>query len=173
MLEEKIKGNRELFDEAEPSEGHLSRFQAKLDAIQRQNSRKTFRFPVKFLRVAAVIIVLFGLSITFFLMNPSRNSGHLAANALPQEVQEARMYYEKMTAEKMQKINNCAASTSEASYIWKVVNDEINLLDSSSLELEQQLQSDLDNQRIINALIRNYKTKTDLLDNILNRICHI
>jgi hypothetical protein len=173
LLEEKIKQNREMFDGAEPSEGHLRRFQARLD-FQRDDAAggKKYQWG-RFLRVAAVVIVLLSISVIYYLVNPIDRSSSLNASTLPQEVQEARMYYNKLTKEKLQQINECASSGSEASFIQKVALDEINTLDSSSIELEKQLQGDSQDQRLINALIRNYKTKSDLLDDILNRLCHI
>jgi hypothetical protein len=173
MLEEKIRKNRDLFDGAEPSDGHLDRFQSKLAGLHEGIPRQRTMRSGRFFRVAAVIAVLLGLSITYYLIDPSKNSSQVAASSLPQEIQEARMYYNKLAQEKLQKINNCAASSSEASYIQKVVDDEISILDSSSVKLESELQDDNQNERLINALIRNYKTKSDLLDDILNRLCHI
>lgn len=173
MLEEKIKKNRDLFDHAEPDQGHFDRFESKLDALHRDTSPVRTRHFSGFLKVAAVFIGLFALSVIFYLVTPYGQSNELAANDLPQEIQEARMYYNKLAQEKMQKINECASSSSEASYIQKVVSEEIIMLDSSSVQLEGQLHSDKENKRLINALIRNYKTKSDLLDDILNRLCHI
>jgi hypothetical protein len=173
MLEEKIRKNRDLFDGAEPSEGHFDRFQTKLDSLHEAGPHRVSWYSGRFFRIAAVIVVLLGLSVIYYMINPSQNAYQLAANTLPQEIQEARMYYNKLTEEKLQKINDCAVSTSEASYIQKVAIDEITLLDSNSVKLEKQLQVDEGNQRLINALLRNYKTKSDLLDDILNRLCHI
>jgi hypothetical protein len=173
MLEEKIRKNRDLFDGSEPSEGHFARFQSKLDSLNEELPRVRPWYYGKIFRVAAVIIVLLGVTLTIVLYNPSLVTNRVAAGTLPQEIQEARMYYDKLAEEKLQKINQCAASTSEASYIQKLVVNEIILLDSSSVKLEQELQSDKENKRLINALIRNYKTKSDLLDDILNRLCHI
>jgi hypothetical protein len=174
MLEEKIRKNRDLFDGAEPSEGHLERFQSKLAGLHEEEEVR--QRPVhsgRLFRVAAVIIVLLGLSVTYYMFDPAMNSNQVAASTLPMEIQEARMYYNNLAEEKIQKINNCAASTSEAAYIQKVVTKEITALDSSSVQLEQEIQADSKNERLINALLRNYKTKSDLLDDILNRLCHI
>jgi hypothetical protein len=175
MLEEKIRKNRDLFDGAEPSEGHLERFQLMLDGLHEEETptERPIHHSRRLFRVAAVIAVLLSLSVMYYLIDPAVNSNQAAAGTLPQEIVEARMYYNKLAEEKIQKINNCAASTSEASYIQKVVTKEITMLDSSSVQLEQKLQSDSKNERLINALIRNYKTKSDLLDDILNRLCHI
>jgi hypothetical protein len=173
MLEEKIRKNRDLLDGSEPPEGHFARFQSKLDDLHEELPRVRPWYSGRTFRVAAAIAGLVGLTLTLFLINPSLDTNRLAAGTLPPEIQEVRMYYDKLAEEKLQKINECAASTSEASYIQKLVVNEINLLDSSSVKLEQELQSDKDNKRLINALIRNYKTKSDLLDDILNRLCHI
>jgi hypothetical protein len=173
MLEEKIRKNRDLFDGAEPSEGHFNRFQSKLDDLHEVAPRLKSWYSTRLFRVAAVIVVLLGLSVTYYMIDPSMKSNQVAASTLPQEIQEARMYYNKLADEKLQKINQCASSTSEASYIQKVVVDEISVLDSSSVKLEVELQNDNQNKRLINALLRNYKTKSDLLDDILNRLCHI
>lgn len=174
MLEEKIRKNRDLFDGAEPPEGHFDRFQSKLAGLQGGDARQSKKYSSgRLFRVAAVIAVLLGLSITYYLIDPSKNYSQVAASTLPQEIQEARMYYNKLAEEKLQKINNCSASTSEASYIQKVVDNEITILDSNSVKLESELQNDSQNERLINALIRNYKTKSDLLDDILKRLCHI
>jgi Tfp pilus assembly protein PilN len=173
MLEEKIRKNRDLFDGAEPSQGHFDSFQSKLGSLHEELPRVKPWYSGKTFRVAAVIIGLLGISLVWYLLDPSMDTNRVAAGTLPQEIQEARMYYDKLADEKLQKINNCAASTSEASYIQKLVENEITLLDSSSVKLEQELQNDKENKHLINALIRNYKTKSDLLDDVLNRLCHI
>jgi hypothetical protein len=173
MLEERIRKNRDLLDGAEPGEGHFDRFQSKLDSLHEVKTLDSSRFSGKFFRIAAVIAVLLALSITYYIIDPAARTNQLAANTLPQEIQQARMYYNKLADEKLVKINECAASSSEASYIQKVAVDQISQLDSNTVELEQQVENDKGNTRLINALIRNYKTKSDLLDNILNRLCHI
>lgn len=173
MLEDKIRKNLELFDGAEPADGHFARFQAKLDALNTGRVRESRWFAGKFFRVAAVIAVIMGISILYYIFDPASNMSQLAANTLPQEVQEARMYYNKLAEEKLTKINDCAASSAEASYIQKIVEDQIVELDSNSVKLEEELQKDKDNPKVINALLRNYKTKSDLLDDILYRLCHI
>jgi hypothetical protein len=111
MLEDKIRKNRDLFDGADPAEGHLGRFQDKLNDSFNEQPRKLYRLPLKFLRIAAVIAVIMGLSILYYVADPSFNTNRLAANTLPQEVQEARMYYQNLAEEKLGKINDCGAST--------------------------------------------------------------
>lgn len=86
MLEEKIRKNRDLLDGAEPPEGHLERFQSKLAGLHVGDTRQSIRHSGRFFRVAAVIAVLLGLSITYYLIDPSMNTNRVAASILPQEI---------------------------------------------------------------------------------------
>lgn len=173
MLEEKIKRNRDVLDGQEPSEGHFDRFQEKLSALHEGERQNHSGGVKKLLRVAAVIAVLTAISSLIYLMNPAQSPDRVTASVLPPEVHEARLYYDQLVDEKLQKIDECAVSNSEASFIRKMIIQEITLLDSNTVQLEQELQKDKQNTRLINAIIRNYKTKSDLVENILNRLCHI
>ncbi len=172
VLEEKIRKNKDLLDSAEPAAGHLERFQQKLNALHEEETVRSKSGSGKFYRVAAVAAALIGLSLIYFLADPVSNSP-VTASTLPPELQEAKMYYNKLASDKLVKIEDCATSNAEASYIRKIATEELVLLDSNTVRLEQELQKDQNNKRLINALIINYKTKSDLLDGILNRLCHI
>lgn len=173
ILEEKIRKNRDILDGAEPADGHLDRFMDKLSALHGEEDARIGRSNSRYWRVAAVIAVLIGLSLTVYFINPAGTPGTVTASTLPQEIRDAKMYYNNLADEKLQKINECAVSSSEASYIQKTALEQIDILDSNSVKLEQALQNDQNNKHLINALVRNYKTKADLLSDILNRLCHI
>lgn len=172
ILEDKIRKNKEFLDVAEPADGHLARFQSRLDSLHQAQPGPRRTDSRRMLRVAAVVALLLGASVVYYMINPSSTSVVTAAT-LPPELQEAKMYYDRLAEEKLSKIEDCAVSNSEASYIRKIASEELILIDSNTVKLEQMLQGDQDNKRLINALILNYKTKSDLLDDILTRLCHI
>ncbi|MFO7615015.1 MAG: hypothetical protein R6W71_10285 [Bacteroidales bacterium] len=173
VLEEKIRKNRELLDAAEPSSDHFDRFQNKLDVLHLVAEKRYLPHLNKYYRVAAVIIVLIGLSLTYYLVGPEKSTNYATAGALPADLLEAKMYYDRLANEKLQEIYQHAANSSEASYVRKLASDEIELLDSASVKLEEQILEDQQNNRLINALLMSYKTKSDLLDDILNRLRNI
>ena len=173
ILEEKIRKNRDILDGAEPSEGHLDRFMDKLSSLHEEGDVRIRSSNARYWRIAAVIAVLVGLSVTAYFINPVSTPGTVTASTLPQEIRDAKMYYNNLADEKLKKINDCASSSSEASYIQKTALEQISMLDSNSVKLEKELQNDQNNKHLINALVRNYKTKSDLLNDILNRLCHI
>jgi hypothetical protein len=173
ILEEKIRKNRDILDGAEPPEGHSDRFLEKLSALHEQEGPRLKRSRFNYVRIAAVAAVLVGLSMIVYLFDPAGIPSQATAGALPQEIRDAKIYYENLAEEKLEKINECAANTSEASYIQKTAQEQINLIDSNTVKLEAELQKDQNNKHLINALVRNYKTKADLMNDILNKLCHI
>ena len=166
VLEEKIKKNKELFDAAEPSEGHFERFREKLDIIEVEEIKPIrLWYRGKTLKIAALFIALMSISLILFLVYSGDSGKHAAANTLPD--------YNDLADRKMDQINQCAMETENPEAIITMAKDEINALDNNTVNLEGDLQQNGENERVKNALIVNYKTKSDLLDNILKRLCNL
>lgn len=173
LLEEKIRKNRDGLDAAEPSQGHLDRFETKLRALHHQDVRRSHSAFGRTWKVAAVALVLLAVSAALYFANPGRYSGRLSANPLPQEVQEAKMYYQTQADKKLREVDQCSMSPDQADLIRQLAQQELTELDSSSVDLEKQLSSDQDNKRLRQALILNYKTRADLIEDIIKKVCKI
>lgn len=173
LLEEKIKKNRDSLDAAEPSPGHTERFEKKLASLHNSKANSKGLRIRRGLRVAAVIVVLIGLSITLYLVTPGRLNNGLAANPLPQEIQEVKMYYQFETQKKLDQVQQCAVSPDQADLIKQIAEQELQQLDSNSSQLEDQLRNDQDNKRVKDALILNYKTRADLVEDIIKKVCKL
>lgn len=173
LLEDKIKKNRENLDAAEPSPGHLERFEKRLSAIHQDRKTISISSSGRLWRVAAVIIVLIGVSLTLYFISPGEYNNHLSANPLPKEIQEVKMYYELEAEKKLEEVQQCAVSPDQADLIRQIAQQELMELDSSSQELEDQLSQDSGNERLKDALILNYKTKADLIEDIIKKVCKL
>jgi len=173
LLEEKIKKNRDSLDAAEPTPGHLERFEKRLGVLHDTRSIDNAVRVRRAWRVAAVIIVLLGASITLYLLNPGRFSNSLAANPLPPEIQEVKMYYQFEAQKKLDQVQQCAVSPDQADLIKQIAQQELLELDSNSANLENQLRNDNDNKRVKDALILNYKTRADLIEDIIKKVCKL
>ena len=175
VLEDKIKKNRELFDVEEPSEGHFERFRQKLEGSLQEEIPRRMRFmPGKMtLRIAAIILTIIAISSVIYFLNPIEQNNQLSANTLPVELQEAKMYYNNIAQEKMQQIDRCTNNEEQATEIRHDAIQQLQQLDSNTTKLEQDLIQNQNNQQIKNALIINYKTKADLMNEILKRLCNI
>ena len=168
-----MKKNRDNLDAAEPSPGHLERFEKRLAAMNRQEGAERRSWGGRTWKVAAVIALLVTVSLTLYLVSPGDYNSTLSANALPQDIQEVKMYYDKEAEQKLAQVNQCAASPDQADLIRQIARQELQELDSNSTQLENELRNDKDNKRIKDALILNYKTKADLIEDIIKKVCKL
>lgn len=173
LLEDRLKRNKDLLDTEEPSAGHLERFEKKLGATQESKKEKKLWPRSRSFRVAAVAVILLGLSLAIYLAGPDGNGGQVLSNALPDEIQKAKLYYESEAQQTLRRIDQCAATPEEATKIRQMAEEEFKRLDASSSELETFLTQKLDNKKVEEALIVNYKSKADLVEDILRRLCKI
>jgi len=175
ILENKIRKNIDQFDVSEPSEGHFDRFSEKLDELHDKDTLKIRRnfFSTKYWRIAAVVLILISISTIVFLINPRQSSVNLTANELPEELQEVKMYYSSQANAKMKQIEECALTDEDAAIIHELAAQEIEELEKTSAELESALKENDKNEKVRDALIVNYKTRAELLDNIIQRLCNI
>ncbi len=173
ILEEKIRKNKELFDKAEPGKGHEERFAGKLKVLHEVEEETKPRKSSRMWKVAAILVLLMGISAILVFIIPEKSVTNVAAGELPKELREAKFYYNDEADKKLEQIEQCAATSEEAAMVMNMAIEEMDALEQESAELESQLQNNIDNQRVKDALIVNYRTKSKLLDNILYRLCNI
>ena len=172
ILEEKIKTNKELFETAEPSQGHFDKFRDKLERLDEAPTPSTGGYRM-LRRIAASFLMLFSLGVALFFLNQQFIANNLNASQLPPELLEVKMYYNKEVNTKLEKIEQCASSPEDAAAIRQLVQGEITALEQNTQSLEHEFSKNSNNERVKNALILNYKTKSELLDDILRRLCRI
>ncbi len=172
ILEEKIRKNKELFETAEPSPGHFNRFRERLEMIDDVPQTSSYRFGM-LRRIAASFLMLITLGIALYFLNQQFMANKVSASQLPPEIMEVKMYYNKEVTTKLEKIEQCASTPEDAQAIRQLVQGEITELDQNTQSLEQEFSKSNNNERVKNALILNYKTKSELLDDILSRLCRI
>ena len=173
LLEDKITKNRDYLDAAEPSPGHFERFEKKLIAQNDTGASGRIVRMNKFWMRAAIIVILLGISVVLYLVNPGRNTSNLAANTLPADVQEIKMYYHQKTEKELNEVAQCAMNPDQANMIRRIAGQDISKLDSNSVDLENQLIKDSENKKLKDALILNYKTKADLIEDIIKKVCKL
>jgi hypothetical protein len=173
LLEEKIRKNRDSLDAAEPAPGHLERFEKKLAAMNAKDSPARTIYKGRTWKVAAVIVLLIGVSLTLYFVSPGDYNSTVSANALPKDIQEVKMYYQFEAEKKLEQVDQCAVSPDQAVLIRQIAEQELMDLDSNSAQLENELRNDQDNKRIKDALILNYKTKADLIEDIIKKVCKL
>ena len=89
-LEKYFAEQREAFEE-EPSEGHLNRFEARLNQVHTPKMRR-FSKDQPFLKIAAVVVVLLLAANLLIYLLPQK-TGHLIPTAANAEMNETANFY--------------------------------------------------------------------------------
>lgn len=171
ILEDKIRKNSSHFDQSEPNEGHMKRFAEKLDQLHPEESASKNRFGFM-QRIAAVLVVVVTISMVLLLITRTPKEV-VAANQLPVELREAQLYYDQLADDKIEKIAECAINDEEARKLKDLANQEIEEINAQTRVLEDEYFKNAENEKIESALISNYKSKSEILDNILDRLCKL
>ena len=160
-LEKHIKEQRLLLDSDQAREGHEERFLQKL-------GRETVRVPVrKFnfrhaLQVAASLAII--LTSAIVLMKQNKSGDKMAHQEIPAAMLEADMYYTSQVNARYDEIKEFKFENSEEK---TVLLNELNDLETYHQQLMSDLESNPDDDRVINALIRHYQIKLEVMDQII------
>ena len=172
FLEKKIEDNKDFFDDQQLADGHKKRFSERLDQIQQKQVKKD-RWPNIF-RIAAVIVIL--ISGYFVLRNVSLNA--LGGAMLDQvteisfgtEIENVFAYYDALSEEKIEKIDDLAPNSTEASRIKQLAKRQLQELDANLAEIEKEYAKFPDNKRLKAALVNNKRKKAEIMDDILRQL---
>lgn len=170
-LEDKIKQNLNAFNAEEPADGHLERFNEKLDHFHASEENWYERNNL-FLKIAASTVIF--ITVATLILTDSFSwikpllSEQIVAAELPAEVKEVMQYYNVITDEKVEQIDELAVSDGEAQRVKDLAIKELQSLEEARKDLEQEYAKQPGNQRIMNALLKNQQRKAELLDKIIN-----
>ena len=162
-LFEKFDGQ---FDFEEPEMGHQERFLEKLNqskgVVTFQKKRTVWWKP---LSIAASIVLLAAVGIQLFNQEPSIQEQVVE---IAPEVSQTEFHFASLVEEKVQELKSLKSSDNE-----QLVDDTLKQLvklESDYKKLEQDLINGGNDKIILNAMIINFQTRIDLLQEVLNNI---
>ena len=162
-LEKHIREQRMLIDSERPREGHEERFMQKLD---RQPVRKIhFRHIIQ---VAASIAII--LASAFVIIRHNNSGNKMAQEEIPAALLEADIYYITQVNARYDQIRDFSFDNSEEK---TVLLDELKDLDAYHQQLMNDLKANPDDGRVINAMIRHYQIKLEVMDQIIIQLNQI
>lgn len=162
-LEEYIRKNREDLDKYEPSPGVWK-------AIRR-NMRRSIRETLVWLSAAAMIAVVFGTSILFYVTKDRDNYALSKREAIllmmknNPELLESEIYYNTLINDLY---TEAAPLLTGFPDLEKELLNDMSQLDSIMADIKKDLRDNVDNQEVIEAMISNYRIKTRILEDMLD-----
>ena len=166
-IEELIRSSKDFFEEAEPSEGHLERFNRKLEL--RFGARTIKRSIVPYLLKAAVVTLLVTLSSLWtwdHFIRSDRNRMTLG-DVSPQYREVENYYVHQVNLMESQLVNIDLKNNPEQK---EMLLSELKGMDSVYVQLQKELKANPNDERIINAMIEHYQTKVDIMSYIVNQL---
>ncbi|AZQ57682.1 hypothetical protein EJ994_02240 [Maribacter sp. MJ134] len=164
--DEFLKNITGSFDFEEPDNGHEQRFLAKLNKAQGTASisqKKTFWW--KPLSIAASIVLAFGI---FYGINNTEPSVDERVAKISPEVSNAQFHFASLIQEQVKALE--AESSPETQKIVADTMDQLKSLEMDYNKLEGELLKGGNSKLILSAMITNFQTRIDLLNDVLNQI---
>ncbi|WP_291871221.1 hypothetical protein [Maribacter sp.] len=157
---------QDTFDIEEPKEGHQNRF---LEKLQEKNSAvaisKKNTSWWKSLSIAASIALLGILVIAGLHNNPTTKEQ--VAEISP-EVSQSQVYFASLIEDQINELEK--ESTPETKKIIEDTLFQLNKLETNYTNLEQDLINGGNSKLILSAMITNFQTRIDLLNDVLTQI---
>jgi hypothetical protein len=166
-LEDIIRNNKDFFDDAEPSTGHLERFNRKLEKRFQVNAIK--RSIVPYLLKAAVVTLLITLSSLWTWDHFIRTgSSRMTLGQVSPQYKEVENYYVHQVNLMEGEIVNVDLKNNPAQKT--MLMKEMKSMDSTYVSLQKELKANPTDERIINAMIEHYQTKLEVMTYIVNQL---
>ena len=162
-LEEFVNENRHEFDYMEPSDKLWDAISAKLEEQPTQKVRK-----LGWMRIAVAIAVIASVPAIWFAVN-QRQEQTAQANVDPevQELIEAEAFYAQEVSGKMAEIEKCYKVYPE---LKSEIEGDLNELETMYLSLKSDLNENISNKEVIEAMIENNRNRMKLVEDVLEQI---
>jgi len=166
-IEDIIRDNKDFFEEAEPLNGHLERFNRKLEVRFQKFAPK--RSIVPYLLRAAVVTLLITLSSLYTWDHFIRpGSKRMTLGQVSPQYKEVENYYiHQVNMMEGELINIDLKNNPQQK---TMLLDEMKSMDSTYISLQKELKANPNDERIINAMIEHYQTKLEVMTYIVNQL---
>lgn len=166
-IDDLIKDNKDFFDGIEPMEGHFERFSWKLE--KRLHSGTIRRSIVPYLLKAAVVTLLITLSSLWTWDHFIRSDrDRMALGDVSPQYKEVESYYVHQVNMMESELFNVDLKNNPEQK--EMLLKEIKSMDSVYVQLQKELKTNPNDERIINAMIEHYQTKLDVMTYIVSEL---
>jgi predicted transcriptional regulator len=162
-LEDFVRERRDEFDSKLPSLDLWDKIESNLE---KKNTPKISFWKVS-VAVAAVLVI--ALVSTFFI--ESQDTGYFKYSNISDpeivELLETEAFYASKVSNQLKQINKCYEIYPDLKYD---IESDLNELDNMYKELKNDLNDNLLNREVIEAMIQNNRIRLEMVDRVLNQI---
>lgn len=166
-LEKIMRDNKELFLDQEPAQGHAERFEKKLN---RENRKiKVVRLTTNISKVAAIGILLLMSSLWVYNEFTEPTDQSMRLGDVNPELRKVEYYFTSQINSQYQKLQTDDILPDHPAYQESLLA-ELDQMDSVYTQLQKELGAHPNDERIIQAMIRHYQTKLQVMTEILEKL---
>lgn len=159
-FEKYIRNNLEKLDDDLPDQKHLKKFQQKL------RKANDLQGSLPFLKIAAVILAGMVITAISYLITVRNDYKEIITRVSP-EMEETLYYYNSLNHNMMEEIHELPLENREEK---EKIMEDIRKYDENFINLMDDLQKYPDDERVKNALIEHYRSKSEFLGYILDQL---
>jgi len=161
-LEDFMRDNRDDFDSELPSQDLWNMIESKLEKKKGKH---------KFLKIASAIAAVLILALVgTYMLKPQQDNYSKYANVSDPELKnllETEAFYAEKVSTKVGEIQKCYKIHPE---LKMDLENDLNELDNMYRELQKDLNDNLYNREVIEAMIQNNRFRLEMVDRVLNQI---
>ncbi|GAA0719209.1 hypothetical protein GCM10009430_18000 [Aquimarina litoralis] len=167
-FEKYIRENKLLFDEHKADEDKIwADIESKLDI---ENKKESVRFVIwksPFIKIAAVICVLLGSFAMLKLVTKIDTNTTHKNTAIHRELNDIDNYYKGLVSFQVALVKEHSKLSASDKEEFLSFMDE---LDKEYMILKEEMNANLNNEYILEAIVQNYKKRIELIENLLEQI---
>lgn len=165
-FEKNIRNNKAEFDDHKADRTKLwANIESRLD----EPAKKPKVIPLwnsNFMKIAAAIVIAFGLFGVLHIAS-SNNFENTQNNIANQELNDIDMHYQGLVAYQVKLVNNSEQLSIDEKKEFLSFMDE---LDVEYKTLKKELLKNVDSERVLEAIVLNYKKRIEIIENLLSLI---
>tara|TARA_R110001583_G_scaffold99175_2_gene244445 strand:- start:1946 stop:2476 length:531 start_codon:yes stop_codon:yes gene_type:complete len=162
-IENIIKQNRVDFDNDEPRLDHFDRFQQKL---QTHHDKSRWQWK-ELMKIAAIVAIVMTASFATHQLSDIKTS-HFSFSELSPEYQEVENYFKANIDKQLDIISHLTKSSDIQEK--NTIKAELESMDKMYDQLEEELQANPKDERIIQAMIEHFQVKNNILNRIVEQL---
>ncbi|WP_372644979.1 hypothetical protein [Ancylomarina sp.] len=163
-IENIIKQNRASFDCEEPRDDHFDQFKQKMQLHHQPKAKWQWKDLMK---IAAMIAIVAIAGLTTYQLRDIKST-HFSLGQLSPEYQEVENYFKASIDKQLDIISQLTKSTDIQEE--NTIKEELADMDKLYKQLEDELQANPKDERIIQAMIEHFQVKNNILNRIVQQL---
>lgn len=166
-LERLILNNQHSFQNEEPLEGHFERFEARLQKASKPTRTFNYR-PI--LKIAAMVVfALLAVNQTRIWLTPEKKET-LSLGSISPEYREVEFYYTNAIQMGMKQLDGLKKEGLITESEQQIMEKEQKEFDQMYQKLLEDLKTNPDDERVINAMLEYYQSRMNIMSLIISKL---